>query len=132
MPVVSIPDAAAVVRDFLAAMEARDLEKARGMLADDFTMVFPGTGAMRKLEELIAWARDRYAHVAKTYERFDIAPGADGFAVYCFGTLRGEWLDGRAFEGIRFIDRFTVADGKITDQRVWNDMGEALLKSALK
>ncbi len=126
------PDAVAVVREFLAAMETRDLEKAQSMLADDFTMVFPGARPMRKLEELIAWAKDRYARVAKTYERFDTAPGADGVAVYCFGTLHGEWLDGRAFEGIRFIDRFTIADGKIADQRVWNDMGETLLKSANK
>ena len=37
----------------------------------------------------------------------------------------GEWPDGTAFEGIRFIDRFVVVDGKITDQRVWNDLGEA-------
>lgn len=129
-PGAPVPDAAAVVRDFLAAMEARDLNKAKNMLADDFTMIFPGTAPMRELDELIAWAKDRYAHVAKSYERFDVAPGADGVAVYCFGTLHGEWLDGRAFEGIRFIDRFTVADGKIHDQRVWNDMGETLLSEA--
>ena len=39
-PGAPIPDAAAVVRDFLAAMEARDLNKAKNMLADDFTMIF--------------------------------------------------------------------------------------------
>lgn len=129
-PGAPVRDAAAVVRDFLAAMEARDLKIAQSMLADDFTMVFPGTTPMRELDELIAWAKDRYAQVAKSYERFDVAPGTDGVAVYCFGTLQGEWLDGRAFEGIRFIDRFTVAGGKILDQRVWNDMGETLLSEA--
>ena len=125
-PGAPVPDAEQVVRDFLAAMEARDLDKAQTMLADGFTMIFPGTGPMRELKELIAWAKDRYANVAKSYERFDVAPGEDGVAVYCFGTLHGEWLDGRAFEGIRFIDRFTIAGGKIVDQRVWNDMGETL------
>lgn len=125
-----LSDAAAVVGDFLAAMEARDLTKAQAMLADDFTMVFPGTGPMRELPELVAWAKHRYAAVAKSYERFDVAPVTGGVAVYCFGTLYGEWLDGRAFEGIRFIDRFTVAGGKILDQRVWNDMGETLLCEA--
>lgn len=129
-PGAPVPDAAQVVHDFLAAMEARDLKSAQGMLADDFTMVFPGTGPMRTLDELIDWAKDRYAQVAKTYERFDVAPGADGVTVYCFGTLYGEWLDGRAFEDIRFIDRFTIVDGKIVDQRVWNDMGETLLSEA--
>ena len=27
---------------------------------------------------------------------------------------------------IRFIDRFTVAGGRLVDQMVWNDMGEVL------
>ena len=31
---------------------------------------------------------------------------------------------GACFEGIRFIDRFEVIDGKITKQDVWNDMAE--------
>ena len=35
-----------------------------------------------------------------------------------------EWPDGAAFSGIRFIDRFTVADGKLADQTVWNDLAE--------
>ncbi len=30
----------------------------------------------------------------------------------------------RAFEGIRFIDRFEVTAGKITRQDVWNDIAE--------
>lgn len=122
-----VPDAATVVRDYLGAMEARDLDKAKSMLRDDFVMTFPGTGGMHKLEELMAWSKERYTKVGKTYEHFDTAPGADGVVVYCFGTLQGEWLDGRTFEGIRFIDRFTVVDGKIKDQRVWNDMGETVL-----
>ncbi|MCZ6859959.1 MAG: nuclear transport factor 2 family protein [Alphaproteobacteria bacterium] len=129
-PGAPVRDAAAVVRDFLATMEARDLKKAQSMLADEFTMVFPGTPPMRELDELIAWAKDRYTQVAKSYERFDVAPGPDSVAVYCFGTLHGEWLDGRTFEGIRFIDRFSVAGGKILDQRVWNDMGETMLSEA--
>lgn len=31
-----------------------------------------------------------------------------------------------AYAGIRFIDRFTVRDGKLVDQNVWNDMAEVL------
>jgi len=129
-PGAPVPDAATVVHDYLKAMEARDLEKAKSMLAEDFVMRFPGTGEMRGLDELIGWAKDRYASVGKTYERFDVAPGEDGVAVYCYGMLAGEWLDGSKFSDIRFIDRFTVRDGKLVDQRVWNDMGETLLKAA--
>ena len=113
-----------VVRDFLAAMEARDLARARGFLADGFAMTFPGGATFTRLEDLVAWAAPRYARVAKTYERFDEAIAEDGACVYCFGTLHGTWLDGVAFEGIRFIDRFTVQGGKLIDQRVWNDMAE--------
>jgi 4-oxalocrotonate tautomerase family enzyme len=127
-PGAPVPDAGAVVRDYLAAMERRDLAAAKAMLAEGFEMIFPGTAPMRGLDELIAWARDRYKSVGKTYEHFDVAPGPEGVAVYCYGALHGEWLDGRKFEGIRFIDRFTVRDGRIVDQRVWNDLGETMLK----
>jgi hypothetical protein len=34
------------------------------------------------------------------------------------------WLDGTAFSGIRFIDRFEVAGGLIRRQDVWNDLAE--------
>jgi len=37
-------------------------------------------------------------------------------------------LDGRPFEGIRFIDRFEIQDGLIVKQDVWNDMGEYKLE----
>lgn len=107
-------------------MEARDLETAKGFLADGFSMTFPGGSRFTRLEELIDWSKARYRAVHKTYETFDEAAGENGTAVYCYGTLSGTWLDGTTFEGIRFIDRFTVRGGKLVDQRVWNDMGEYL------
>ncbi len=121
------PDPAEVVRSYLTAMEARDLAAAAGHLAENFSMIFPGNAVMRTPEELAEWARDRYRAVRKVYERFDVAPVEEGAAVYCFGTLEGEWPDGTPFAGIRFIDRFTVAEGRLMDQRVWNDMGETML-----
>ena len=75
-----------VVREYLAAMERRDLVAARTSLAPGFFMVFPG-GA-----------------------RFD--------------TFDGGVLDGTPYSGVRFIDRFTVRDGKLVDQRVWNDLAQ--------
>lgn len=112
------------VDDFLRTMERRDLEAAKAFLAPGFTMTFPGGARMASLEDLIEWSKTRYRRVEKTYERFDEAPDGDETVVYCFGTLSGEWLDGAAFSGIRFIDRFTVKDGLFTEQLVWNDMGE--------
>ncbi len=111
-----------IVRDFLAAMEGRDLDAARACLAEDFTMTFPGNTQFTRLDELIAWARPRYRRIAKIYQRFDTVPGMDAATVYCSGTLQGEWPDGEAFEGIRFIDRFTVKGGRLLDQAVWNDL----------
>jgi len=113
-----------LVRDFLGAMQARDLATAKSFLAPGFTMTFPGPVTFGDFEGLISWASDRYLHVGKKFDRFDTAHTEDGAVVYCYGTLYGQWLDGSDFDGIRFIDRFTVRDGKLIDQLVWNDMGE--------
>jgi len=115
-------DASQWVRRFLDLMERRELHAARALLAPDFTMRFPGSPVMHRLEELIAWSSGRYRQVAKSYERFDESWADDGAVVCCFGTLHGTWLDGSAFEGIRFIDRFEVAGGLIRRQDVWNDL----------
>jgi hypothetical protein len=92
----------AVVRQYLDAMERRDLAAARSLLAPGFTMMFPGGKRFDSLEQLVESARKRY------------------------GTLHGELLDGSPYSGIRFIDRFTVRSGKLVDQNVWNDMAEVL------
>ncbi len=112
------------VRDYLAAMEARDLDRAQRLLAPGFTMEFPGPVRMSSLDQLLAWAKPRYRFARKTYERYDTCASEDTTVVYCFGTLSGEWQDGTPFSGIRFIDRFTLRAGLLLDQTVWNDMGE--------
>ena len=114
-----------LVKTFLETMEARDLAGARAMLAPGFAMTFPGGARFATLEELVAWARPRYQWVRKRYDRFDEVPGAGGESVvYCHGTLHGVWPDGTAFEGIRFIDRFAIRDGRLAGQQVWNDQAE--------
>lgn len=125
------PSGEDLVRAFLAAMEARDLDTAKSFLADDFIMTFPGSPPFHTLEDLIAWSKPRYNSVGKTYDRFDEARSDGESVVYCFGHLHGKWLDGRPFADIRFIDRFTIRNGKLTDQMVWNDMGEVRLAEAL-
>lgn len=116
-----------IVRDYLSAMEARDLDRARTYLSEGFVMTFPGGAKLSTPEELVAWSKPRYRSVGKTYERFDEASGSGETMVYCFGTLHGEWNDGSSFSNIRFIDRFIVRNGKLTCQDVWNDMGEIVL-----
>lgn len=125
-PAEALKNPAETIRRYLSAMEERDLDAAKAMHGEGFTMQFPGATPMTGLQELLEWSKSRYRHVQKTYERFD-AMQSEGSAtlVYCFGTLAGTWLDGTTFEGIRFIDRFELVDGKITRQDVWNDLGEA-------
>lgn len=115
-------DPQTVVREFLLAMQERDLARAQSFLAADFIMTFPGNVSLTKLEDLVAWAKGRYEYVKKNFESFDTAIKPDHAVVHCHGTLYGKWLDGSAFEGIRFIDRFEIRDGLLVRQQVWNDM----------
>lgn len=117
-----------IVTTYLRTMERRDLAAAKAMHAPGFHMNFPGGKRFDSLEALVESARSRYRRAVKTFERFDLAPAADGTTVvYSFGTLSGELLDGTPYAGIRYIDRFTLGrDGKLIDQYVWNDMAEVL------
>jgi len=114
-----------IVTHYLEAMEARDLDVARGFLAKDVEMVFPGGRRLSSPEQVFANSGRRYQRVAKCIKDIDVIEADRGTVVYCFGTLYGEWTNGQPFEGIRFIDRFVVVDGKIVSQEVWNDTGES-------
>lgn len=117
--------ASEVVRAFLLSMQERDLQGASQWLAPDFSMCFPGGAKLHSLQELTQWASGRYRHVAKDFERFEECWTGEVAVVYCSGTLRGTWLDGQEFSGIRFIDRMEVAGGLIRRQDVWNDLAES-------
>ncbi len=124
-PAPALPCPIGLVRNYLSAMEAREIEKAKDMLGAGFLMTFPGTAPMHQLEQLIEWAKPRYKFVTKTYSGFEALQTPDDAAVvFCRGTLSGEWPDGTPFDGIRFIDRFEVTDGHLTRQDVWNDIAE--------
>ena len=71
------------------------------------------------------WARgDRWVAHRGVAAELKGGSSEGGAVVHCHGTLSGTFADGAEFQGIRFIDRFTVRDGKLVDQRVWNDMAE--------
>lgn len=120
----TMSEAIEIVRAYLDAMEARDLDLARTYLGADFAMTFPGGVTFKRPEELVEWSRDRYRSVRKVYDLIDETQGEAGPVVYCSGRLQGEWPDGSSFSDIRFIDRFELRDGKIVDQQVWNDLSE--------
>lgn len=123
-PGAPVPGAAAVVQDYLAAMEARELDRAKGHLHEDFSMTFPSGRTMTSLEDLIEWSKTRYSRVGKIFEGYDETFDGDRAIVWCRGMLHGAWVDGRPFENIRFCDRFEVVAGRILRQEVWNDLSE--------
>ncbi len=113
---------------YLAAMEARELDSARGFLSDrGLTLVFPGGRVFSSIDEIVANSGRRYARVGKHIDRR--SAWAEGGAVHVLiaGTLHGAWPDGTAFDGIRFIDLFEFRGGLIVRQEVWNDAGERVL-----
>jgi len=118
------PVATEVVQSFLLATQNRDLGAAQSFLHPKFRMCFPGGVVMHSLQELVTWAQQRYARIAKDYELFEESWQGDTTVVFCHGTLQGTWLNGQSFSGIRFMDRLVVQDGLITQQDVWNDLGE--------
>jgi hypothetical protein len=121
-----------LARSFLDRMEERDLDAARALLGPEFLAIYPGDRRFRSLEELVASGGRRYRGVRKRHaEAFYVPAGDDGQETVIFsGTLYGSFADGEAFEGIRFTDRFRIRNGRIVEQQVWNDIGEALLARA--
>jgi hypothetical protein len=117
--------AIAIARDYLDAMEARDLVRAQTFVSPRAVFVFPGGAARQDLAAIVAGSATRYQFVGKHIDGYDAAETADGGAnVYVRGRLHGRWLDGSSFDGIRFIDRFEIRGGLIVRQDVWNDAGE--------
>lgn len=116
-----------IARQFLAAVENKDLNAAAAHLADRVEFVFPGGRRADDLASIGAGVARRYRYVRKRIEAVDVAGDDERAVVYVRGTLFGEWPDGAPFEDIRFIDRFQFERGRIVSQQVWNDAGEARL-----
>lgn len=116
-------DAATLVRGFLTAIERRDAGAVQAALAPDARITFPGGVTHATAESIVAGSRARYVSVGKDIERIDVLDGeGDQAVVYVFGTLAGRFADGASFAGIRFIDRFELANGLISRHDVWNDV----------
>ncbi|MGE0313753.1 MAG: hypothetical protein AB7P21_19245 [Lautropia sp.] len=114
-----------LVWDFLTLFAQRRYREANAYLAPGCEMLFPGGVVFTDCEELPKRAGATYRWVKKDFERFDEYRADDGTVVYNYGSLRGEWADGTPFDGIRYIDRFLIRDGRIVDQKVWNDLAAA-------
>ena len=130
--------AAEVVDEFLRLIMIPDPEAARRYTAPGLRIRFTGGRAMSDPSECTAFNRGRYKWVKKRIERTETVGlvGGNGVAVdgetivYSIGTLHGEWPDGTPFEGNRYVDRYVVRAGLITQMEVWNDSAEWLLARA--
>ena len=113
------------VTRYLEACTERRFDDADAYLAGDRELVFPW-GRFRTPAEVARAAQERYRWARKRFETWDVAAQPDGSAVVVVsGTLYGQALDGTAFSGIRFIDRFVIRDGRITLHQVWNDLAKS-------
>lgn len=119
-------DPVTLVRDYLTAMERRELDRAQRLLAENFVMSFPGSGEMNSLAELVEWSAGRYRRVEKSLMSVNVAYETDKVVVFVHGTLSGQWPDGNTFDQVRFIDRFEVRDDRLERQDVWNDLANAM------
>ena len=121
-----------IVEDFLRVIMIPDPVGARTFTAPDLRIRFTGGRAMGDPTECSAFNAGRYAWVKKRIDRNDVVVGAspDEAVVYSVGTLHGAWPDGTPFEGNRYVDRYVVRQGKITEMEVWNDSAEWLLVRA--
>jgi hypothetical protein len=122
-----------VVDEFLRLIMIPDPVAARRFVAPGLRIRFTGGRAMADPTECTAFNASRYKWVKKAIERTETvarAPEASEDVVYSLGTLYGEWPDGTPFEGNRYVDRYVVRDGLITQMDVWNDSAEWLMVRA--
>jgi hypothetical protein len=124
--------AAAIVDEYLRLLMIPDPDAARRLVAPDLRIRFTGGREMRDPAECTAFNAARYRRVKKRVETTETVVGGtpEATVVYSLGTLVGEWPDGTAFEGNRYVDRYVVSHGLITRMEVWNDSAEWLLVRA--
>lgn len=123
----SLPAAAAIVQAYLEASMVPDPDRAARYMKPGTVITFTGGREFNHPAGPSGFNARRYRWVKKRMDRFDVCAGEGETVVYSVGTLYGEWPDGTAFEGNRYVDRFVVRDGLIVQMDVWNDSAERIL-----
>lgn len=125
--------AAEVVNEFLRLIMLPDPVSARRFTAPGLRIRFTGGRPMSDPGECTNFNASRYKWVKKRIERTETvahAPSDEAVVVYSLGSLYGEWPDGTPFDGNRYVDRYVVRGGLITEMDVWNDSAEWLMVRA--
>lgn len=117
-----------IVQAYLEASMVPDPERAARYMQPGAPITFTGGRLSDHPSGPSGFNAMRYRWVKKRMERFDVSPAEGETIVYSVGTLYGEWPDGTAFEGNRYVDRFVVRDGLIVKMDVWNDSAERILQ----
>lgn len=120
-----------IVETYLKLTMIPDPEGAARFVAPEFRMIFTGGRRFSTPADSARFNALRYKWVKKRFLRTDAAlDDATGeVRVFNTGYLYGEWPEGTPFETNRYIDIFTLRDGKIVETQVWNDSAEILLDS---
>lgn len=131
-PAHGLTDPAAIVERYLQILMKPDPDGARRFIAPGLLIRFTGGRAMQDPAECAAFNSSRYQWVKKQFDATEVVSGGNltHAVVYQRGTLYGAWLDGSPFEGNRYVDRYVIRDGLITEMDVWNDSAEWLLTRA--
>lgn len=126
-------DAAALVDEYLRILMIPDPAGVQRFISPQLRIRFTGGREMRNPAECAAFNASRYRWVRKRIESTEVVAGGtpEHTVVYSVGTLYGEWPDGTAFEGNRYVDRYVVSNGLIEQMDVWNDSAERLLDQHL-
>jgi ketosteroid isomerase-like protein len=111
-------------RDFMDAMERGDLAAATALCASRYALLVPGGKRCSSLAEFVEFGRGRYLELHKVEREFDACESAAGIVVYAHGVMNGRWLDGSAFAGLRYVDRFLIVDGRVLELQILNELGE--------
>jgi hypothetical protein len=136
IPLNTPAQAGEVVNEFLRLIMIPDPAAASRYTAPDMKIIFTGKRTMREPADCTKFNATRYKWVKKSIERTDLViPSTEEAArgetvVYSIGTLYGQWPDGTPFEGNRYVDRYVVTHGLITQMDVWNDSAEWMLVRA--
>ena len=121
-----------LIDEYLRILMIPDPDGVAHFVSPELRIRFTGGRKMRKPGDTSAFNAKRYAWVKKKIERTETVAGGtpEATVVYSLGTLYGSWPDGTPFEGNRYVDRYVVSHGLITEMDVWNDSAEWLLVRA--
>lgn len=121
-----------LINEYLRILMIPDPAGVKHFVSPDLRIRFTGNRAMRSPADCSAFNASRYRWVKKKIEKTEVVSNGSDAAtvVYSLGTLYGEWPDGTPFEGNRYVDRYVVSHGLITEMDVWNDSAEWLMVRA--